>query len=95
MGIVLVVEDEARIAGLLRRTLENDGHTVIVASGGREALRVAAIEPIDLVVLDLRLPDLPGEDVARELRRNGPVPILMLTAKASERDRIAGLSSHS
>ena len=93
MGIVLVVEDEARIAGLLRRTLEHDGHTVIVVSGGRDALRVASIEPIDLVVLDLRLPDLPGEDVARELRRNGPVPILMLTAKASERDRIPGLEA--
>jgi DNA-binding response OmpR family regulator len=96
MGTVLVVEDESRIAGLLRRTLERDGHTVIVSSGGHEALRVAAVEAIDLVILDLRLPDVPGEDVARELRRvheERPVPILMLTAKASERDRIAGLEA--
>ncbi len=93
MGIILVVEDEPRIAGLLRRTLEHDGHTVIVAVDGRAALRAAASDTIDLVVLDLRLPDVDGEEVARQMRRDRNVPILMLTAKASERDRIAGLEA--
>jgi len=93
MAVVLVIEDETRIAELLRRTLESNGHEVVVASGGNEGLRLAKMEAVDLVILDLRLPDLPGEAVARELRRHGAVPILMLTAKASERDRIAGLEA--
>ena len=93
MAEVLIVEDEQRIAELLRRTLEHDGHTVHVAVSGNDGLRIAQTKPIDLVILDLRLPDLPGEEVARALRRAGNVPILMLTAKVSERDRIAGLEA--
>ncbi len=93
MGMILVVEDEARIAELLRRTLEHDGHTVRVAADGHTALRAAKEEPFDLLILDLRLPDMDGEDVAREVRRQSNLPILMLTAKASERDRIAGLEA--
>ena len=88
---MLVVDDEPRIRELVRRYLEHEGHLVITAAGGAEALEVAAHTSVDLVVLDLRLPDVPGEEVARELRGRSDVPILMLTAKIDERDRIHGL----
>ncbi len=91
MAVVLVVDDEPRIRELVRRYLEHEGHRVITAAGGAEALEVAAHTEVDLVVLDLRLPDIPGEEVARELRARSDVPILMLTAKIDERDRIHGL----
>ena len=91
MAVVLVVDDEARIRDLVRRYLEHDGYQVLTAGSGAEALTVAAHTAIDLVVLDLRLPDIAGEDVAAEIRRHNDVPIVMLTAKVDERDRIHGL----
>ena len=93
MAVVLVVDDEARIRDLVRRYLEHEGHQVLSAASGAEALEVTAHATVDLVVLDLRLPDVPGEEVARELRRRSDVPILMLTAKVDERDRIHGLEA--
>ncbi len=93
MAVVLVVDDEVRIRDLVRRYLEHDGHQVLSAGTGAEALAVAARSKVDLVVLDLRLPDIGGEAVARELRATHDVPILMLTAKVDERDRIAGLEA--
>jgi len=91
MPSVLVVEDEAKIRELLRSYLERDGLAVTTTGSGAEALTLSQALLPDLVVLDLGLPDIPGEEVARELRRLGPVPLLMLTAKASEDDRIRGL----
>ncbi|MHB1128529.1 MAG: response regulator transcription factor [Ilumatobacteraceae bacterium] len=91
MTVVLVVDDEIRIRDLVRGYLEHDGHQVLTAGSGAEALEVVARLVVDLVVLDLRLPDIPGEEVAREIRRRSDVPILMLTAKVNERDRIHGL----
>jgi len=91
VAVVLVVDDEVRIRDLVRRYLEHDGHQVLTAGSGAEALEVAAHSLVDLVVLDLRLPDISGEEVAREIRRRSDVPILMLTAKVDERDRIHGL----
>lgn len=91
MAVVLVVDDEIRIRDLVRRYLERDGHQVLTAGSGAEALAVVSHSAVDLVVLDLRLPDIPGEDVAREIRRDSDVPILMLTAKVGERDRVHGL----
>lgn len=91
MAVVLVVDDEIRIRDLVRGYLEHEGHQVLTASSGGGALEVAAHSVVDLVVLDLRLPDIPGEEVAREMRRRSDVPILMLTAKVNERDRIHGL----
>lgn len=88
---VLVVDDEAKLRGLLRDYLERDGYTVLEASDGRAALDLAAASHPDLVVLDLGLPGLPGEEVARLLRKASDVPIVMLTAKASENDRVMGL----
>ncbi|MDA8285955.1 MAG: response regulator transcription factor [Actinomycetota bacterium] len=88
---VLVVDDEDKIREVVRTYLEHDGYAVFLASSGQEALEAAARLGPDLVVLDLMLPDLPGEEVARSLRAVSEVPIIMLTAKASEDDRVAGL----
>jgi len=90
-GTVLVVEDERKLRELVRSYLERAGLTVLSTGSGAEAITLAAAASPDLVVLDLGLPDVPGETVARELRATGPVPILMLTAKSAEEDRIAGL----
>ncbi len=88
---VMVVEDEYKLRELLRAYLEREGLDVFSTASGAEALSYAARVPLDLVILDLGLPDVPGEEVAREIRSSSDVPILMLTAKTDERDRIAGL----
>lgn len=88
---VLLVEDERKLRELVRAYLERAGLTVLSTASGAEAIMLAASAAPDLVVLDLGLPDVPGEEVARELRAAGPVPILMLTARSTEEDRIAGL----
>src|SRR6516164_4030509 len=88
---VLLVEDERKLRDLVRSYLERAGFTVLSTGSGAEAISVAASSEPDLVILDLGLPDVAGEAVARELRHNGSVPILMLTAKAAQEDRIAGL----
>lgn len=87
---VLVVDDERKIRDLVRPYLERAGYSVLVAGGGQEALEMAARADPDIVVLDLMLPDLSGEVVTRNLRAISDVPIIMLTAKAAEEDRIAG-----
>jgi DNA-binding response OmpR family regulator len=88
---VLVVDDDAKIRDVVRTYLEHASYAVFAARSGEEALEVAQrLEP-DLVVLDLMLPDLSGEEVARSLREVSGVPIIMLTARASENDRVAGL----
>jgi DNA-binding response OmpR family regulator len=88
---VLLVEDERKLRDLVRSYLERAGFTVLSTGSGAEAISLASTAAPDLVVLDLGLPDVPGESVARELRDSRPVPILMLTAKATQEDRIAGL----
>ena len=88
---VLLVEDERKLRDLVRSYLERAGLVVLSAGSGVEALSLAFTAEPDLVVLDLRLPDIPGETVARELRATGTTPILMLTAKSAEEDRIKGL----
>jgi DNA-binding response OmpR family regulator len=88
---VLVVEDEQKLRDLVRSYLERAGFTVLATGSGAEAITMASEAAPDLVVLDLGLPDVPGETVARELRAAGATPILMLTAKATEEDRIRGL----
>ncbi len=88
---VLVVEDELKIRELLRSYLEREGWSVLTTGSGAEALSLAAGGSVDLVVLDLGLPDVPGETVAAEIRRTSATPILMLTARAGEEDRIRGL----
>lgn len=88
---VLVVEDEKKIRDLVRGMLERVGLTVVSTGSGAEAIDLARRVHPDLVVLDLGLPDVPGEEVAREVRRLAETPILMLTAKVTEADRIRGL----
>jgi DNA-binding response OmpR family regulator len=88
---VLLVEDERKLRELVRSYLERAGLTVLSTESGAEALTLAATAEPDLVVLDLGLPDVSGETVARELRAAGTVPILMLTARSAEEDRIRGL----
>jgi DNA-binding response OmpR family regulator len=88
---VLLVEDERKLRELVRSYLERGGFAVLSAGTGAEALSLARSAGPDLVVLDLRLPDIPGETVASELRAAGTTPILMLTAKSAEEDRIRGL----
>jgi DNA-binding response OmpR family regulator len=91
MATVLVVEDEAKLRELLRGYLERDGLTVLSAGTGAEGLALAASAEPDLVVLDLGLPDISGEAVTQEIRRTARTPIIMLTARAEESDRVAGL----
>ncbi len=95
---VLVVEDERKLRDLVRSYLERAGFTVLSTGSGAEAITMAATAAPDLVILDLGLPDVPGETVASELRaesltgnNKGATPILMLTAKSAEEDRIRGL----
>ncbi|HTP14642.1 MAG TPA: response regulator transcription factor, partial [Streptosporangiaceae bacterium] len=88
---VLLVEDERKLRELVRSYLERAGLTVLSTGSGAEAISLAFSAAPDLVVLDLGLPDVPGEAVAREIRAAGATPILMLTARSGQEDRIAGL----
>src|SRR3954467_1203119 len=90
---VLVVEDDAEIAGALRRSLRIEGYDVRVAEDGQEALTESGLFEPDLVVLDLGLPRVDVIEVAQELRNRGDVPILMLTARDSVQDRVKALDA--
>lgn len=91
MKRVLVVEDELKIARLVRDYLEQAGYEVLQAADGQTALSLARGERPDMIVLDLGLPGMDGLDVTRELRSTSAVPIIMLTARSEESDRIVGL----
>jgi len=91
MNQILIVDDEPKITRLVCDYLENAGFAVTVARDGREALMRARTERPDLIVLDLGLPGIDGLDVTRALRRDAGVPIIMLTARAAETDRVVGL----
>lgn len=91
MKKVLVVEDELKIARLVRDYLQQAGFAVVEAADGRTALSMAAAERPDMIVLDLGLPELDGLDVTRRLRAGSSVPIIMLTARSDEADKIVGL----
>ena len=88
---ILVVDDEPRIVELARDYLEHAGFRVITANDGRAALDVTRHDRPDLIVLDLGLPGLDGLDVTRELRRDGSIPIVMVTARDDELDKVLGL----
>jgi two-component system alkaline phosphatase synthesis response regulator PhoP len=91
MATILVVDDEPKITQLVRDYLESAGFAVVTAGDGREALMRAHTERPDLVILDLGLPQLDGLDVTRSLRRDGDLPIIMLTARDDETDKLIGL----
>jgi DNA-binding response OmpR family regulator len=88
---ILVVDDEARIVKLVRDYLERAGFDVLAAHDGEMALTLARLEQPDLIVLDLMLPGVDGLDVCRRLRQESGVPIIMLTARVEEADRVVGL----
>jgi two-component system alkaline phosphatase synthesis response regulator PhoP len=88
---VLVVDDQPEIVRILRDYLERAGFSVLTAADGAAAVVIARRDRPDLVVLDLTLPAMDGLDVARALRREGEVPIIMLTARTEEADRVSGL----
>ncbi len=88
---ILVVDDEPKIVKQARDYLENGGFRVIAAGDGKTALAMARSDQPDLVVLDLNLPKMDGLDVCRALRRESDVPIIMLTARVEETDRLIGL----
>ncbi len=87
---ILVVEDDRKIARIVKVYLEGEGFRVIAVETGREALDVALKESLSLVILDLMLPDMTGENVCQELKEIGDFPIIMLTAKSAEEERVAG-----
>src|SRR6478752_4995347 len=88
---VLVVDDEQTVRDTVGLRLEQDGHRIITAADGAEALRQYRSEKPDLIVLDLMLPELSGIDITRIIRGESDVPILMLTARDSELDKVVGL----
>lgn len=88
---ILVVDDEIRLVDVLKAYLERDGYTVVTAYNGREALVQARREKPDLILLDLMLPEVDGLDVCRTLHKESDVPIIMLTARSEETDKLIGL----
>jgi DNA-binding response OmpR family regulator len=91
MATILVVDDEPHIREVVALYLRRDGHDVLTAADGEEALRLHRQRQPDLVVLDLMLPKLPGSEVCRRIQAEHRVPVIMLTARAEEEDRIIGL----
>jgi two-component system alkaline phosphatase synthesis response regulator PhoP len=91
MRTILVVEDEPRIAALVRDYLQQAGFAVLTAADGETGLALARTRHPDAVILDLGLPGIDGLDVVRTLRRDSPVPIVVLTARGDETDRVSGL----
>lgn len=89
-GRILVVEDEAKIAEIVKAYLVKDGFSVTVAETGNKALSILK-NGFDLIILDLMLPDMTGEEICETIRMDSDLPIIMLTAKSEEEDRIAGL----
>jgi DNA-binding response OmpR family regulator len=90
---VLVVEDDARIRSVVRMALDGEGYEVVDAASGEDALHRFATTAVDLVLLDLMLPDINGFDVCRALRQESGVPILILSARSDTHDVVAGLEA--
>jgi DNA-binding response OmpR family regulator len=90
---IVVIDDEPSVREVVQAYLEKDGYNVFAAASGSEGLALAERIRPALIVLDLMLPDISGEEICTEVRSRSDVPILMLTAKAGEEERIAGLAS--
>lgn len=87
---ILIVEDEKKISSIVRAYLEKEGFSVQIAETGEEALKLLK-DSFDLIILDLMLPDMNGEDICSMIRKSSDVPVIMLTAKSGEEERIKGL----
>jgi two-component system, OmpR family, KDP operon response regulator KdpE len=90
---ILIVDDEPQIRRVMRTTLASHSYTVIEALSGEEALEKIRSEKVDLILLDVNLPGMSGVETCRELRRTGDVPIIMLTVRNSERDKVMALDA--
>ncbi len=90
-GKILVVDDEPMIVSTVRAYLEREGYQVLEANDGRQALEIFRQEQPDLIVLDLMLPEVDGLEVCRQIRRSSDVPIIMLTARQEDADKLVGL----
>ena len=88
---ILVVDDELKLRDMLRVYLEQEGYRIVEAGNGREALYVARYEKPDLIILDLMMPELGGYDFLRAYSKEADTPVIMLTAKIEESDKVAGL----
>ena len=91
MQTILIIEDETRIAHWVREYFEQDGFRALIADDGLTGLHMARTEHPDLIILDLMLPGMDGKDICKAIRRESDVPIIMLTARGKEMDRILGL----
>lgn len=89
---ILIAEDDIKTGNLIAKYLEREGYTALIAPDGAEALRLADKHDLRLVILDLMLPEVDGWEVCRRLRKTSNVPILMLTARGEEIDRVSGLA---
>lgn len=93
MSKILIVEDEEKIARFLELELVHEGYEIIKASDGRSGLEIAENNDIDLIILDIMLPELNGLEVLRRLRRSSDIPVIMLTARDATMDKVAGLDA--
>ena len=90
---ILVVDDEPQIRRVLRSTFPIRGYTILEASSGEEALELAAKHKPDLILLDVNLPGMSGIETCREIRRSNDAPIIMLTVRNAERDKVVALDA--
>ena len=90
-GKILIVDDEYKIRKIIKAYIEKEGFEAITAKDGKEALEYYKIKNPDLIILDLMLPELSGEEVCKKIRHDSDIPIIMLTAKGQENDKIEGL----
>jgi two-component system, OmpR family, response regulator VanR len=90
---VLIVEDDRAIADLIEIHLENEGYEAVKAGDGAEALKVLAERPVQLVILDIMMPGMDGLEVCRRIRKSFDIPIIMLSAKSEDMDKVLGLST--
>ncbi|KPV52247.1 transcriptional regulator [Kouleothrix aurantiaca] len=88
---IMIVDDEAKLRDLIRVYLEQEGYRVVEAGHGREALYVARVEKPDLIILDLMMPEMGGYDFMRAFSKEAETPVIMLTAKLEDQDKILGL----
>ena len=88
---ILIIEDEKKISTIMKSYFEKEGYKVLQAFDGKEGLKVFEENNIDLVILDLMLPKLPGEEVIKEIRNKSELPVIMVSAKVEENNRVDGL----
>ncbi|MBR5527754.1 MAG: response regulator transcription factor [Clostridia bacterium] len=90
MSNILIVDDELKIREIIKKYAEFEGHTVTEASGGLQAVNICREREFDIIILDIMMPDLDGFSVCREIRKNSSTPVIMLSARGEEYDRIHG-----